>query len=95
MSKKQQKLQITLHQRNSNSCEIEMCPCFFFFLPSKLPKVRKINANFTVAVGILKHYGWKIKLKSCLTAWDKGIKTPTSLYLVFPFMGLYPRVVKM
>lgn len=66
MSKKQQKLQLTLHQRNSNSCEIEMCP--FFFLPSKLPKVRKINANFTVAVGILKHYGWKIKLKSCLTA---------------------------
>lgn len=91
MSKKQ-KLQITLHQRNSNSCEIEMRPFFFAF---QLPKVRKINANFSVAVGILKHYGWKIKLKSCLTACDKNIKTATSFYLVFPFMGLSLRVVKM
>ena len=69
--------------------------CALFLFAFQLPKVRKINANFTVAVGILKHYGWKIKLKSCLTACDKSIKTATSFYLVFPFMGLYPRVVKM
>ena len=88
MCKKKQKLQITLHQRNSNSCKIETC----LFLRDKLAKVRKM---LTLPQQWVFSNSWKIKLKSSLAACDKGIKIPTSFYLVFPFMGLYPWVVTM
>lgn len=47
-----------------------------------------------LAVGILEHYYWRDKLKSSLAARNEGIKIPMPFYLVLPFIGLYPGVVK-